>query len=208
MSVRIGSARHALRADASAAANVLATAFADDPMISWLVGEQDATLRQSKALGGFFDPAIRAAYGRGHFYVIGAPLAGVALWSPPEVEYFDAQSAEWLHDALFDHVGEAGVGRLRSLGAMLADRHTDVPHFYLFLLGVARPGLGAGGSLLEPVLQRCDTDGLVAYLESTNPRNHGFYMRHGFDVVWTDRIDGANSPSISGLQRNPRRRAS
>jgi len=32
-------------------------------------------------------------------------------------------------------------------------------------------------------LERCDEEGEVAYLRSSNPRNPSLYTRHGFEVV-------------------------
>ena len=38
---------------------------------------------------------------------------------------------------------------------------------------------------MQPVLERCDADGIPAYLESTKERNVGFYEQHGFAVIGT-----------------------
>ncbi|HEV3227255.1 MAG TPA: GNAT family N-acetyltransferase, partial [Acidimicrobiales bacterium] len=42
---------------------------------------------------------------------------------------------------------------------------------------------GLGSSLMRETLDRCDRQGLGAYLESSNIRNVPFYERHGFRVL-------------------------
>jgi ribosomal protein S18 acetylase RimI-like enzyme len=44
-------------------------------------------------------------------------------------------------------------------------------------------GKGLGTALLRPVLERCDRDGIGAYLENTNETNLALYERLGFAVV-------------------------
>ena len=75
---------------------------------------------------------------------------------------------------------------------------------YLAILGVepARQGTGIGAALMRHRLERCDRDGLLAYLESSNPRNVPFYRRHGFEVL--DEIQTGTSPTIFPMLRHPR----
>ena len=73
------------------------------------------------------------------------------------------------------------------------------------MLGVvpAAQGTGTGGPLLQPVLDRCDAEGLPAYLESSNPRNWSFYARHGF-VGGTPLDLPAGCPVVLPMRRAPR----
>ena len=66
--------------------------------------------------------------------------------------------------------------------AAMQEHHPSQPHWYLLYVGAAaeRRGQGIGTALLEPVLQRCDQQGLPAYLEATTDRNRQLYLRHGF----------------------------
>ena len=56
--------------------------------------------------------------------------------------------------------------------------------------------------ILEHTLPRCDEDGVIAYLESSNPRNVPFYQRHGFDIVEVLQI--GSSPTFTTMKREPR----
>lgn len=56
--------------------------------------------------------------------------------------------------------------------------------------GASAPGLGA--ELMRDALARCDEEGLIAYLESSNPANVSLYRRHGFEVV--GEIQAGDSP--------------
>jgi ribosomal protein S18 acetylase RimI-like enzyme len=99
-------------------------------------------------------------------------------------------------------VGLGIFTRLR--GLVEAERHhPGTPHWYLGVLGIDpdHQGKGLGSELLGPVLQRCDTDGLGAYLESSKQANLAFYGRHGFEV--TDKITLGKGPPIWGMWRDP-----
>ena len=65
-------------------------------------------------------------------------------------------------------VGLAGAAKISVLTEM-ERRHPREPHHYLALIGTdpAHQGRGIGTALLEPVLARCDAEGLPAYLESS-----------------------------------------
>ena len=56
---------------------------------------------------------------------------------------------------------------------------------------------------MQPVLTRCDTDGIPAYLESTKERNVGFYEHHGFAVVGCVDIP-LDGPALWLMWRVPR----
>jgi ribosomal protein S18 acetylase RimI-like enzyme len=94
-------------------------------------------------------------------------------------------------------------GELLALFERMGSRHPREPHWYLPLIGVdpAQQSSGHGSALLRHGLARCDRDHLIAYLESTNPRNIPLYERHGFAVV--DTVQVGNSPPIFPMLRQP-----
>jgi ribosomal protein S18 acetylase RimI-like enzyme len=77
------------------------------------------------------------------------------------------------------------------------------PHWYLAILGTepAAQGRGIGSALLRPVLDRCDADGVGAYLESSKERNIAFYARHGFRV--TGELKLPRGPRVWLMWRSP-----
>jgi GNAT superfamily N-acetyltransferase len=91
---------------------------------------------------------------------------------------------------LTELLGEHAPSRLRAFGEIVAAAPSD-RHWYLAAIGT-RPegqGRGMGSEVLARGLERCDEQGLPSYLDSTNPRNVGFYARHGFRVVGVLDID-------------------
>ena len=63
--------------------------------------------------------------------------------------------------------------------------HPKGPLWYLAVLA-ADPEFqrsGVGAALVEPILERCDTEGIDAYLETQKEDNLAYYRRFGFEVV-------------------------
>jgi ribosomal protein S18 acetylase RimI-like enzyme len=122
------------------------------------------------------------------------------MWLPPGVEPAPqmAQSQDGPVDA-------EAVAVSAELGAEIARFHPTVPHWFLWMLGAdpSRQGQGLGAALLKHTLRRCDEDGAIAYLESTNPRNVSLYERHGFEPLAVIRV--RDVPPITPMLRPARR---
>jgi GNAT superfamily N-acetyltransferase len=71
-------------------------------------------------------------------------------------------------------------------------------------MGVAtvRQGRGIGSALLGAVLERCDREGVPAYLEATCERNRDLYARHGFTL--RDEVRLPEGPTLWPMWREPR----
>jgi ribosomal protein S18 acetylase RimI-like enzyme len=82
--------------------------------------------------------------------------------------------------------------------------HPGEPHWHLPLIGVdpASQNRGIGSALQRHVLDQCDRQQLLAYLEATSPRNVPLYERHGFEALGS--IQVADSPPIVPMLRKPR----
>jgi GNAT superfamily N-acetyltransferase len=62
---------------------------------------------------------------------------------------------------------------------------------------------GIGSAVLGAMLERCDTEGMPAYLESSNLRNVPFYARHGFEATG-EIVVGKGAPTVTAMWRTPR----
>jgi GNAT superfamily N-acetyltransferase len=106
-------------------------------------------------------------------------------------------------------------GFLRALGASLprATRlqrffelhHIKEPHYYIRYIGVAPPfqGQGVGAELLRPTLDRCDAEGVAAYLEASTERSAAFYARLGFEHL--GELQVPDGPRFWPMRRPPTR---
>jgi ribosomal protein S18 acetylase RimI-like enzyme len=192
--------RRATVADADLIGRTLADAFVDDPVFAWLIppgrSHRDDRLRL------FFTSVARSYLRRDKDgYVVGDGRAA-ALWSAPGS--FALPPGEVVREAR-DAVRAfgRGLGRALRVQTQMESLHPKEPeHWYLGYLGTRGidQGRGLGGEILRTVLQRADSDGVAAYLESSCERNLTLYRRHGFEVVEEFSALG-NGPSIWRMWR-------
>ena len=52
-------------------------------------------------------------------------------------------------------------------------------------------GKGLGGALMRPTLDRCDREGLPAYIEASSVRSAALYERLGFEHIEELRVGGS-----------------
>ena len=93
--------------------------------------------------------------------------------------------------------------RTFELFGLLDAHHPRERHYYLQFLGV-RPGCqgtGIGSALLRAMLDRCDLEGVPAYLEA-DERSRLLYVKHGFEA--TAEIGLPKGPSFWPMWRVPR----
>jgi GNAT superfamily N-acetyltransferase len=170
--------RTTTRDDIPAIGYVLAAAFHDDPVISWILPDET---RRRVRLRGIME-LFASRFQRHGENRINEAGTGAAVWAPPGATF----TAE--EDLRFEAgLVTASAGDLSRLGAVveLVDAHRPAePHHYLSLVGVIpdRQGAGIGSALLRAVLDGADRHGVPTYLEATSPRNRDLYERHGFEV--------------------------
>jgi ribosomal protein S18 acetylase RimI-like enzyme len=168
----------------------LLAAFAADPVIRWLYPDEEAYQR---AMTEVVRLSAGAAFDAGTVD-IAAGGAAVAIWDPPGTDR-DPEEASAAWAAHFQaHVDPERLVDVFAWGEQVGHFHPTERHWYLATIGVApdHQGRGHGAALLRAGLERCDRDGLPAYLESGNPRNRTLYERHGFEVI--GEIRAADSP--------------
>ena len=159
----------------------MCAAFADDPLYAWLqpdAGRREAMLRDVFAF------VLRLGRERGEVHEAG-DAAAVAVWTAPGVELVGGADAERYLDLLRGHIGDRRIGDVVA-GMAAVERHRPAaPHRTLHSVAVhpRAQGRGTGSALLRPVLDRCDAEGVAAYLDSSCERNLPFYERLGFAVA-------------------------
>ncbi len=182
-------------------AALLARAFEDDPMMTWLFTD---AARRRRRLSPLFELALRHPRVRAGEVYTTADLAGVALWAPPDQWRTPIRNVLRALPQLIWTLRGGLPAAVRTTTA-IERVHPREPHWYLAVLGTepARQGQGIGSALLAPVLQRCDRDAIPAYLESSKEANVAFYQRHGFEVTGTvATADGG--PTVWLMWREPR----
>jgi GNAT superfamily N-acetyltransferase len=193
--------RKAESSDTTRLAAALASAFQDDPVMSWLLpGDQ----RRSRRLPVLFELMLRYLHLPHEEVYTTSELSGGALWAPPDKWQTPPVSLLRAMPRLSLALGLRIPAALRTIVAM-EKHHPRQAHWYLAVLGTepAAQGKGIGSALMVPVLQRCDRDGVPAYLESSKESNIAFYARHGFEVTGAVDLPGGG-PQVWPMWREPR----
>ncbi|MCD6287366.1 MAG: GNAT family N-acetyltransferase [Anaerolineae bacterium] len=188
------------------AAEMLAWAFQSDPLFVGLIPQP---LARHRALVKIFGGMV--GYARHYGEVLTTPeVRGVACWLPPG----RTEVTPWriAHAGLRLVWAALTVSQGRRKLLWTATQHTEavhkrlmtVPHWYLWLLGVApdRQGHGYGSALLRPILARADQEGTSCYLETQTERNVAFYRRRGFQVAEMGLMPGVDLP-VWHMVRSP-----
>jgi GNAT superfamily N-acetyltransferase len=192
--------RRAGAGDIRPLARSLAKAFGDDPVMEWLFGE-DARRREARLRRFFGHEAKRH---RKHGEVLTSEgCEGAAFWDPPDLWHTSLLDLVRAVPVVAPALGSRLPRTLRGL-KMIETAHPRAPHWYLAVLGTepAAQGKGIGASLLEPILGRCDREGMGAYLESSKEKNILYYQRFGFAV--TGEITLPGGPNLWPMWRDPR----
>ncbi len=141
----------------------------------------------------------RASFEHGTTYVT-TDFCGAALWLPPGVH----PNGEAFEKLLRETATPEHLDDLLATFEKMEQSHPDDPHWYLPLIGVEpnAQGKGLGGALMHHAVARCDQEGVLAYLESSNPRNISLYQAHGFEVMGEIQVGAA--PLVTPMLRQPR----
>jgi ribosomal protein S18 acetylase RimI-like enzyme len=202
MSVAVA-VRRAHPQDLPAIARTLARAFLDDPVAEWAYR---ADRHRLAALERFQAIRARQLLASGDDVWTTDDQSSAALWAAPErwrasVRETLEVTRTFMHPALIGRLPLVAAGWLN-----LERKHPAKPaHYYLAVLGTDpdHQGQGLGSALLQPVLERCDEDGVGAFLESSKESNVAFYARHGFRV--TQQVRLPRGPCMWKMWREPRR---
>ena len=186
----------ATASDEASIIDVLVRANWEDPAARWVWPDSQQFLTHFpsfvRALGG-------KAFAHGSAYYVDG-YTGAALWVPPDVHPDENALIALLKRTVSEQIQKDFFPVLEQMGRF----HPSEPHWYLPFVGVdpSQQGKGFGSALLQHILIQVDRDNMLAYLESSNPRNIPLYKRHGFELLGSIQI--GTSPSIAPMIRRPR----
>ncbi len=168
--------------------------FSADPVSRWIWPEAADYLKYMRAFAEAFGG--RAFDSNSAYFAndCGAAALWLAPGTDPDGDAIERIMAESVREEIAEDVE-------KFLGAMDKFHPHDEPCWYLPLIAAdpAFIGQGLGAALMKHALQRCDEDGVIAYLESSNPRNISLYQRHGFEVM--GEIQEGSSPVMTPMIR-------
>lgn len=189
--------RRAHKTDWDVVGAITADAFQNDPVSSWIFGKK-------RAMRPVFGRQARHIYlPRGVCHLAGD--SGATMWLLPDAS--KDMSLLGTLDIGFHMTRLAGLGAIRrgmTADAEMIRRKPKTPHAYLYTIAVrsSAQGQGLGRTLLAPMLEACDRTGLPAYLENSNPRNHGFYAGQGFRHM-EHFAPAPGAPPLEAMWREP-----
>jgi GNAT superfamily N-acetyltransferase len=181
---------------------LLDEAFLNDPVSSWVFpGDEYRRRRHGALMDAFLDMALSGGY-----VDITEDGAAVALWwsvpaGAPAGEEDEENGPARLREAI-----DPDNRRIEQIARLTSEAHpADRAHQYLHMIGVSpgRQGEGLGSALINQVLERCDREGLHAYLEASSSRSRTLYERLGFAFT-RSAVDLPDGPHLWPMWRDPR----
>ena len=165
------------------ASEILAAAFHDDPMFEWLIPEPDRRVRWTRWILRTMIDVCDPIFAWDHDGKLGGLLASVppGKWPLPFLRGVRAYAGAGLFPWPSKRLAVDGLRIQNAIGRV----HPKEPHLYVAVLGVdpRHQGKGAGRALLSHALEIAATAPAPAYLETTRPRNLGYYRNFGFEVT-------------------------
>lgn len=189
------SVRRATVSDISRIARTASRAFADDPVMRWLLPDDEEYETHHQIL---FGNIARRWLASDSLWCTDDAVA-MAGWIPPgrpevtPVGVVEYQHPEWRRK------------RFEALGGLVAANMPPEPHWYLNMLAThpdwQRQGLG--GRLMAAVFELAAAEGVPCYLETETVENVAYYRHHGFEVrtEWDVATDESVGPHMWGMLR-------
>lgn len=166
-------------------ATVAADAYRDYPLHNWF-GKGKYDFEASRLL---MQITLRTMTEDAVIYADSEELNGFAAWLP--FGFTGNKAMPFIFSGglrLIFHSGLGFIGRLQSYETYamnLKKQFTDNYDWYLFNLSIKKDAQGKGiaSKLMRPMLQFCDDERMVAYLETNKESNVGLYKHYGFDLM-------------------------
>jgi len=190
-------------ADVEEAAQVIAQAFVDDPLIAFVLPIRATRLN---TLLNFFRVYGALSIQNQRGFGVGDPLQGVAYWKLPSQDSLSI-SIKSLGKFLPLLFTVYPIGHFRARAILneldvLHNKYANEPHFYLDNLGVrpAARGQGLSSKLIRPFLEMADEQKVIAYTDTVTLANVPLYEHFGFQCVETSPVSNTGI-TIYALRR-------
>ena len=174
----------AQKKDVEKLASVAADAYQDYPLHNWFSNgkydEKASKLLMLVTLKSMSEDAI--------IYADSEEFNGFAVWLP--FGFTGSKALPFMLNGGLKFICYAGLGFMSRLlsyetyAMNLKKEFTDNYDWYLFNLSVKKEAQGKGiaSKLLRPMLQFCDDEKMVAYLETNKESNVTLYNHYGFEL--------------------------
>ena len=166
-------------------AAVAADAYRDYPLHNWLTkGKYDA-----KASDLIMKISLRTMTEDAVIYADSEEINGFAVWLPFGFE--GSKTLPFLFNGglkLILHSGFGIIGRLltyEKYAMNLKKQFTNNYDWYLYNLSIKKEAQGKGlaSKLMRPMLEFCDKERMVTYLETNKASNVELYKHYGFELM-------------------------
>ena len=186
-------------------AEIAADAYKDYPLHNWFTkGKYDAVA--SKLI---MQISLRTMTEDAVIYADSEEMNGFAVWLP--FGFTGSKTIPFLLNGglkLILHSGFGIIGRLltyEKYAMNLKKKFTDNYDWYLYNLSIKKDAQGKGiaSKLMRPMLQFCDDERMVSYLETNKEVNVGIYQHYGFELMKEEKIPGTPVTHYS-MTRHPK----
>lgn len=175
-------------------AGVAADAYMDYPLLNWFTnGEYD--IEASRLI---MKTSLRTKLKDALIYADSEEINGFAVWLP--FGFTGEKTIPFLTNGgleILFHSGLSIIGKLQTYEKMAMDIKKEITNnfdWYLYNLSV-RPeaqGKGIASKLMRPMLDFCDKEQMVAYLETNKENNVGMYEHFGFELKKKEIVPKSN----------------
>ena len=182
-----------------------ADAYQDYPLHNWLTkGVYD-----SKASKLIMQTTLAAMKEDAVFYADSEELNGFAVWIP--MGFTGSKTIPFLKNGgmeLIFHSGLGIIGKLltyETFAMKLKKKYTGHIDWYLYNLSVRKEAQGKGiaKKLLQPMLEFCDDEKMITYLETNKESNVSLYEHFGFELRETNPVPSSSVLHYS-MVRDPK----
>ena len=171
-------------------AMVAADAYRDYPLHNWFLGGKYDEYVSAKLMEITLKTMTKDAV----MYADSDELNGFAVWLP--MGFNGNKTIPFITNGGLNLIFCSGIGIIgklvsyESFAMNLKKQFTDNVDWYLYNLSVKKSAQGKGiaGRLLGPMLEFCDKENIVSYLETNKQSNVPLYEHFGFSLAKQDMV--------------------